>query len=289
LTIEITAPEKLSDADLDKALEGDEQIINDDGEIASDDADPLVSADLDDGEAEGAEGAGNTTVPAKAVTPPAETLEDRLAKLEKRLVDKDRFIEERNAEIGRLRKQVTEPPKKLHDVNADTFFEDPIANVEKITENQRIKLEQEQQRREEQMREMITHRRSITQQIAPDYEQNLDLVAEVLKQDGFDEDGIKAFRSNPFAYEPPLLHNLNLRAKLAKENADLKAEINRLKGGPKKILDKVETMSRQRPRVTGNSASAHGEGGLDAETLDEKAISKLSDAQLKALLAKSRR
>lgn len=289
MTTEIVAPEKLSDADLDKALEGDEQIINDDGEIASEEAEPTIPVDADDGETEGTVGAGATTAPAKTDTPPAETLEDRLAKLEKRLADKDRYIEERNAEIGRLRKQVAEPQKKLHEVSADTFFEDPIANVEKITENQRIKLEQEQQRREEQMREMLEHRRTVTKQIAPDYEQNIDLVVEVLKQDGFDDDGIKAFRSNPFAYEPPLLHNLNLRAKLAKENADLRAEIARLKGGPKKILDNIETISRQRPKVTGNSAAARGEGGLDAETLDEKAIAKLSDAQLKALLAKSRR
>jgi len=286
LTTEIQTPEKLSDADLDKALAGDEQVINDEGMIESaGDADPVVSVE-DEPEGTGTPGSN----PPNPETPPAKTLEERLAKLEKRLTDKDRYIEERNAEIGRLRKQISEEPKKLHEVTADSFFEDPVANVEKITENQRIKLEQEQQRRQEQTRELIEKHRSIVRQIAPDYEQNVDSVAEVLKQDGFDEDGIRAFKSNPFAYEPPLLHNLNIRAKLTKENAELKAEIARLKGGSKKILDKVETISRQKPKVTGSSSSAsHGGGGIDVETLDERAISKLTDEQLKALLAKPRR
>ena len=286
MTTENQAPETLSDTDLEAALSSESQIINDDGNAAvMPDEETAIEVN-----AEGTETSeGNQPPATQSATPPAETLDERPAKLEKRLADKDRYIDERNAEIGRLRKQVAEP-KKLHEVTADSFFEDPIANVEKITENQRIKLEQEQQRREEQFREIVEQRRTLTKQIAPDYEQNVDLVAEVLKQDGFDDDGIKAFRSNPFAYEPPLLHNLNIRAKLTKENSELRAEIARLKGSSKKILDKVDTIARQRPRVTGNAGdTAAGSGGVDIESLDERAIAKLSDAQLKALLAKPRK
>lgn len=296
LTNEPISPEKLSNEDLGKALETaredtitkseviintandviqDDLVINDDGEDMNEDESETDTPEV------GAQ-AEPTKEPEKA--PP--TVEERLALMEKRLKDKDDFIAKQGDEIGKLRKAVPEPKKELHNVTADNFFEDPIANVEKITENQRIRLEQEHELRTQALREEIEKRKGITKQIAPDYEENIDAIAEVLKQDGFNEEGIKQYKQNPFAYDPPLLHNLNLRAKLVKENNALKEEINRLKGNPKKILDKVENISRQKPRISSGVVSSEADGEIDIDSLSDKQISKLSTKQIEDLLRK---
>ena len=291
MTSEIIPLEKLSNEDLSNALNEargnepeeksqdvivEDQVIDDDGEdMNKEESEPATSPKDEPAE------------PAKEPEKVPPTVEERLALMEKRLKDKDEFIAKQGAEIGKLRKAVPpEPKKELHNVTPDNFFEDPIANVEKITENQRIRLEQEQELRTQALREEIEKRKEITKQIAPDYEENLDAIAEVLKQDGFNEEGIKMYKQNPFAYDPPLLHNLNIRAKLAKENAALREEINRLKGNPKKILDKVENISRQKPKISSGVVSGQDDGEIDIDSLSDKQIAKLSTKQIEDLLKK---
>jgi hypothetical protein len=289
LASESISPEKLSNEDLGKALDDAREITK--SEVIERVVEDVVISD--DGVAENEPEESTETSPetqpeaAKEPEKAPPTVEERLAMMEKRLKDKEDFIAKQGEEIGKLRKAVApEATKKLHDVTADNFFEDPIKNVEKITENQRIRLEQEQELRTQAIRDEIERRRGITKQIAPDYEENLDSVAEVLKQDGFDDEGIKAFKSNPFAYDPPLLHNLNARAKLAKENAALKEEINRLKGNPKKILDKVENLSRQKPKISSGVSSGQDSEEIDIDSLSEKQIARLTNKQLEELLKK---
>ena len=296
MTNEPISPEKLSNEDLGKALETAREDTITKSEVIINTANDVIQDDLvinDDGEDMNKD-ESETDTPKQPETPTTKepekaplTVEERLALFEKRLKDKDDFIAKQGDEIGKLRKAIPEAPRKeLHNVTADNFFEDPIANVEKITENQRIRLEQEHELRTQALREEIEKRKGITKQIAPDYEDNLDSITEVLKQDGFNDEGIKAFKANPYAYDPLLLHNLNRSAKLTKENTALKEEINRLKGNPKKILDKVENISRQKPRISSGVVSSEADNEIDIDSLSDKQISKLSTKQIEDLLRK---
>lgn len=271
MTTESKAPETLSDTELDSAL-SEEGIIPDDG-VEESDTPPEPPED--------------STQSKEPKTPAQPTIEERLALMEKRIKDKDDFIAKQGDEIGKLRKLVVpEPKKQLHEVKADNFFEDPVASVEKITENQRIRLEQEHELRTQALRDEIERRRETMNKLVPDYENNVDSILDVLKQDGFNEEGLKNFKANPHSLEPAVSYNLYARAKLIKENSALKEEINRLKGNPKKILDKVETISRQKPKISSAVVSSADTDEIDIYNLTEKQIARLTNKQLEELLKK---
>lgn len=270
--------EHLSDEALDKALSDAKQ-----------DSDPNEGETTDtipDGK--------KSPVKTPEKTPaPVETADEKLAKLEKRLADKEAFLAKQDAEIaeksqkiGELRKLVPEPKKELHQVTSDNFFEDPVASVEKISENAKIRLENEQKARSDALMEVITRNKADVSKFAPDYESNIETISEILKEDGFNEEGIKAFKANPYTYNVVIAHNLNRAAKLTTEIRALRAENAQLKGNPKKILDKVESITRQKPKITSQSGSHEVSEGVDIDAISDSQLKNMTDEQIDNILKK---
>lgn len=159
--------------------------------------------------------------PEKAEEPepkPEPKPDDQMAKLLKRLEDKDRYIGKQGDEIGKLR-------KKLEKLSEALGIEgDP---EEALKEKQ----EQEAEKAEELKRSV---QKWVSEKI-PQFEENLSVMRDILREDskyGVTEDLVKAFESDPYRFSPDTLVGLAERAALRVENAKLKKRLEEL---PKKL------------------------------------------------------
>lgn len=191
-------------------------------------------------------------------------------KLQQRLKDKDSEIGRQGNEIGELRKareslkaiQATLPVDEAAERERlnDLAMTDPVAFQEQLAHlNERKQRAAEQQQIVKRLESLGKNKQAI-EQFIPDLADSLDDIAALLKEDGVEDGAIDGFKAQPWQVDPAIVHNLKMRAVLNKENATLKAEVEKLKqenaqlkSKPGKVLDQIER--------TANSQAMNGGTG----------------------------
>jgi len=195
-------------------------------------------------------------------------------KAAKQIKDKEEFIQRQAAELGELRKQAEALRLQLEGVNKDDlndrYYEDPAAAVNEVLAIRAKEAELQ----DLEYRAAVKQNESNTKQFVPDFDEVIDDMVEVLKEQKIDDTAIRDFRSNPYKLPPAVLVNLATSAKLSKENKALKAEIETLRKKPEEALKKVESAARQ--AITGGTGKA-GQGKIDAKQTHQMSAAELDD------------
>ena len=244
-----------------------------------------LASDEDEGTPEGEE----TEVETEVETPEVETAEvpetkeesakpedEEKARLEKQVKDKEEFIGRQTTEIGELRRQAQILAEQLAAVDQEglnrQWNEDPSAVVNEVL----AVREKEAQANRLLLQANIKENEITIKQRVPDFDDMIDDIAITAKKDGASDDIVRAFKANPYGAQPDLVIQLSQRVKLEKENASLKAEVERLKKAPGEALKKVEAAARQ--VVTG------GTGKSGAGVVAKANVAQMTNAQLEELL-----
>lgn len=215
-------------------------------------------------------------------------IEEQNATLNKRLKDKDTFIEQRNAEIGNLRKQVrereiSEIEDTEVDVGSDEFFDNPSAAIDKVIEARKRKeaiLETEKQENVAKFKEQTT---KLINSIDEAFDKRIPDILGILKADEASPEILKAFEENPHtAFNPAVTLQLIKRATLEKEVAELRASLAEAQSKPNKMLDNLSKFGKNKSKVTNSSPSAK-KPKKALEGLTEKDIDNMSYEELQAL------
>lgn len=210
---------------------------------------------------------------------------EEIARLREQLVQKERFIQHRNTELGELRKenrtyrgQLEEGLREKYDLAPDEAVRDQLEIDRLKKEDQTLEVEQ----RSLQCRAQVD--RAIQDIVYPEINQD---IAAVLVQDGYDESAIRDFMSDPYSKATPgMLVNLAKRAAGERkashwfnEFQKASAEVQRLRGKPSQVLNQVERELRRTPKMNNRADSSPKQANLS-----DKAIHTLSDRELEELL-----
>ena len=224
------------------------------------------------------------TAEAKAEPAPAklQELEERVAKYEKQLKDKEAFINQRNQEIGALRKQLLDKKAEAlaEDVepSEEEILRDPKAAVRKAIERAKEREHIDAQRQAEAQNEAIEQTRRVLLNLVPTFEQDKATILEVMKADGAKPEQIAQFEKDPTSLHPALVYQLQKRAAMHKEIQTLKEKLN---GEPKKLADNLAKFGNAKNPTSQAPAPKMQSKKLDQ--LTEADIDKMSLAELDAL------
>lgn len=218
---------------------------------------------------------GEPETPDNAEPPTPTEEQQELERLRKQVNDKEQFIQRRNQELGELRRQLEAlQPQQLEDVN-DKFFENPQEAIQQILE-QRDKAQKVQE-----LRSIIQVRETETtvKGLVPDFDDLMDDMAAIAKEDGLPTEAIEVFKRNPYSEHPAFLVAFAQRAKANRELKALREENAKLKTRPDEVLKKVEQAARQSTTLTGQSGQSSQKGEIS-----EKQVHLMTDAELDELL-----
>lgn len=228
--------------------------------------------------------------------PPADPalaeIQERLARAEKRIADKEQFILRQANEIGMLRKQVKQAPKdvNLDDIPDEEFHANPKDAVKKalakVREAEQAEKEKEQEDKESQaknLEEIRTIYREAINKWAPDYEEKrVPELLEMLKQDKAPDELVKTMREDPFAtLPPPVVFQMLKRVELANRVKELEGKLAEATKKPGQLVNKMQSASRAKPVTTGSAPSASAHKSL--ADLTEADIDKMSRDELEKL------
>lgn len=209
-------------------------------------------------------------------------------KTQKRIEDKEKFIQRQAQEVGQRRKSEEQ-------LRAEIFTLE-----QKLVEKQYEPLEaraiqkeldvREAQLGEAELSKRFEANRNTVKAFVPELEAYIDDVVAILKEDGQPEEAIRAFRENPYSEHPGVIVNLTKRAELARtlrnkdaEIASLKAENAALKAKPQEVVKKIEQALKQPTAMTNDS----GQATSVKASIDESQIPLLSDAELDRAIKES--
>lgn len=184
---------------------------------------------------------------------PEETEADRTAKLEKQLKDKEEFIQRRNSEIGALRQQIqalqTQVPQQPAE---DEFYANPYDAVQKVLAAER----QNAAVQALQAQAAVMQNELAVKSAIPEIDALIDDIAKLAEQDGLPPENIRNFKANPYNDDPAILIQYANRAKLAKELADMRAQIEALQKKPETIVKKIEQAAHSHRPLTSNTGQS---------------------------------
>ena len=209
-------------------------------------------------------------------------------KIQKRLEEKEKFIQRQADEVGKRRKSEEQLRQEVYALKTQ-LAGDGVNHVEAM-EIQNAIREREAQLTEAELHTITEFNRNTVKTFIPEPESLLDDMVELLKEDGQDDGAIRMFRDNPYKESPGILINLGKRAELRKESrnkdakiASLEAELASLRGQPKEVLKKIEKALKEPSQMTNNS----GQASSTKQTVDDSQIPHMTDAELERLIKES--
>lgn len=217
---------------------------------------------------------------------PEPTIEERLAaleeenqKLNKRVQDKENFIQVQSQEIGLLRKKASQVPDPAP-VTDEELMNNPSESVAKMVQLELAKRREQDavsKLSEEQVAVQVKER---LHEWEPEFPELIEDMAAMMKNDGASDEAIANFKTKPYTtYQPIMIYQMAQRAKLVRRMAELEAENEKLRGRPKELIDKVNRASRAAPKVTSRTAKTQTE----APRLSQADIDKMSYEELEKL------
>lgn len=206
-------------------------------------------------------------------------LEESKAKLEKQLANLQQVYGRQSNELGELRAKLKELKKPTQeDYDADT----PKA-LEEQKEYDRVSQRAQELEQEQVNLSIVERNIHFAKQFSPDLEANAPYIHKILtEQDGFTHQQANEFLGQIFVQNPLTVYQLNKRVKEVKEIERLKAEINRLKQAPEKMLNKISKAASNGSNVAGTVSTPASRPELGFSD-----YSKLSDKELDNLISES--
>lgn len=205
-------------------------------------------------------------------------LKTQVEKLEKRLKDKDDFINRRNAEIGELRKKAT----LNREVLSEKIFTDPVGAFQDM----QVANDAQKEISRIETSQFIDINKKAVLDAMPNFETLKDTIFEIAKEDGLPEQNLAAFKENLYAEPAEVLYILGKRAEQRiainardKELSDLRNKIKELEGKPDALLQKIEKASNSNS-LTGKSGGA----GNSKDVVLNKPLHQLSQAELRKII-----
>lgn len=206
-------------------------------------------------------------------------LEESKAKLEKQLANLQQVYGRQSNELGELRAKLKELKKPTQeDYDADT----PKA-LEEQKEYDRVSQRAQELEQEQVNLSIVERNIHFAKQFSPDLEANAPHIYKILtEQDGFTHQQANEFLGQIFIQNPLTVYQLNKRVKEVNEIQRLKAEINRLKQAPEKMLNKISKAASNGSNVAGTVSTPASRPELGFSD-----YSKLSDKELDNLISES--
>lgn len=206
-------------------------------------------------------------------------LEESKAKLEKQLANLQQVYGRQSNELGELRAKLKELKKPTQeDYDADT----PKA-LEEQKEYDKVSQRAQELEQEQVNLSIVERNIHFAKQFSPDLEANAPHIYKILtEQDGFTHQQANEFLGQIFIQNPLTVYQLNKRVKEVKEIERLKAEINRLKQAPEKMLNKISKAASNGSNVAGTVSTPASRPELGFSD-----YSKLSDKELDNLISES--
>lgn len=196
---------------------------------------------------------------------PEKSVEDRLKELEadreryqKQLKDKEDFIQQRNAEVGLLRKQLRDrrTAEAQAEITDEEILENPKEAVKKAIERAREKEQLENEQRQEAIEEMRRANTEALKTMVPDFEQKRETILSVLQSEA-PKEIVEAFKADPTAtLHPSLIFQLAKRAEASLEIQKLRAQVEELKQKPTKLIENITKHSQAKSPVAAAQQSA---------------------------------
>jgi hypothetical protein len=211
-------------------------------------------------------------------------------KLQKRIDDKEKFIQKQAQEVGARRKSEEQLRNEIFALQQQL---DNLPIVATRTES--MELEDQIRDRKAQLKEAeILQRHEATKNIITQrgvtIDPVIDEIVNIVREDGDDETTAQAIRINPYSLPPAVLVNLYKRAELRQtlkskesEIATLKAEVATLKGKPQEVVKKIEKALKEQTTMTNNS----GQATATKRDISETQVHALSDKELEQALKES--
>ena len=206
-------------------------------------------------------------------------LEESKAKLEKQLANLQQVYGRQSNELGELRAKLKELKKPTQeDYDADT----PKA-LEEQKEYDKVSQRAQELEQEQVNLSIVERNIHFAKQFSPDLEANAPHIHKILtEQDGFTHQQANDFLGQIFVQNPLTVYQLNKRVKEVNEIQRLKAEINRLKQAPEKMLNKISKAASNGSNVAGTVSTPASRPELGFSD-----YSKLSDKELDNLISES--
>jgi hypothetical protein len=210
-------------------------------------------------------------------------------KVLEQLQQQERFIQQRNQQLGEARKQITALRAEKAKVLDDAFAESPLKGLEAANEIKELdatieEIDSEQER----MTKTHTVQKAVANYIQPK-DWSVEAMTDSLKRDGLSTEFISKFRTNPYGIEwgpEAALINLAKRARAEKALTvvipllkQFYERAKELKGKPQEMLKKINQASKQPAQVTASKA-----GTSSGSKYLPKDLTSLSDAELDAFL-----
>jgi len=172
---------------------------------------------------------------------------------------------------------------------AQLFIDNPNGMADAITERAKMEMQMDQigQREQEmQQRNAIAQNAYQIDTACPDLKDNMDGIVSMMQKEGSTHPSyIQAFRENPAQFPAESVHRLNMMYRQEKQIADQQAQLEAYKSRGSEQLQKVEQAAQHQPMTNAaTGASSSGDGGFP-ENMSPSEISKLSDADLDAILS----
>lgn len=206
-------------------------------------------------------------------------LEESKAKLEKQLANLQQVYGRQSNELGELRAKLKELKKPTQeDYDADT----PKA-LEEQKEYDKVSQRAQELEQEQVNLSIVERNIHFAKQFSPDLEANAPHIHKILtEQDGFTHQQANDFLGQIFVQNPLTVYQLNKRVREVNEIQRLKAEINRLKQAPEKMLNKISKAASNGSNVAGTVSTPASRPELGFSD-----YSKLSDKELDNLISES--
>ena len=215
-------------------------------------------------------------------------LKSKLDSIAKSNKDRDDWIKRRDLEIGQLRKRIEEGEVSSGGISKlnETFYDDPVKGVNDILE---IREKEKNLKSLKEQEQEVLNKLNIMQ-VVPNYDELVEDMAAMAKEDGEPPELIELFKKNPYALRHDLAINYARRANdrkkssdTSKKIADLEKKINDLRTKPDSIIDKINDLSRKKPV---SSTPGSTSGSRSSDDLSDSDIASISDAELEEILKK---
>lgn len=216
-------------------------------------------------------------------------------KLQKRLDEKEKFINRQADEVGKRRKSEEQLRQEVFNLRTQLSGEN-VNHVEAMDIQNAIR-EREAQLDEAEIRTITEFNRNTVKSFVAEPESLMDEMIELAKEDGQTDESIRAFRDNIYREPPGTLINLAKRAEMRKEMrnkdaiiaskdaeiASLKAELETVRGKPKEVLKNIERALREPAQMTNKS----GQASSTKETIEPSQIPHMTDEELERAIRES--
>lgn len=206
--------------------------------------------------------------------------------LKKQLANLQTLYGRQSNELGQLRAKLKAKPTQ------EQFDEDPVKATEELQEHNKTTEKIQQLEQEQKTVELVTQNMEYAKSYSPDLESNAQTIYNLLvSEDGISPTEAQQFMGQIYLANPLAVYHLNQRARAVKAVQTLKAEIEKLKAEPKKVVQKIAEINKAVPSVTSSTGQSSVPTGVGVPFSDAELANMPTadlEAALKANLSKER-